>query len=191
MQSCCTQLTQNDSDEIAAGAQTRRTTPRVFLERPTAIARRTALHPAGAVRLAAQQSRQHTLDSTAKHRAMDEQFECDGGLSGTSARVWPWTILSARCGRHVGVAKVIVNNNPETMTLPLRSFRTAASWCFALALMLRSIAAQMEAQTPSASAALRCVSKHEGEPNRTSSSFEARARAFDFAKALAHARSSG
>src|SRR5262249_31212592 len=56
---------------------------------------------------------------------------------GTPARVLPCLILSARDGRHVGVAKVIVNNNPETMTLPLWLFRTAASWCFARVLMLR------------------------------------------------------
>ena len=59
------------------------------------------------------------------------------------------------------------------------------------ALMLRSIAAQMGAQTaPTAAAALRCVSKHEGHVV-ASSSFETRARSFDFAEPLEHARSSG
>jgi len=97
---------------------------------PTAIARRSALNSAGAVRLAAQQGRQHTLDSTTKRRArsMDDRLECDSGLIGTSARASPCIILSARCGQHVGVAKVIVNNNPETMKVPQRSFRTATSW---------------------------------------------------------------
>jgi len=194
MQTCCAQLTQNDSDEIAAGAQTRRATPRVLLERSTAIARKSALNSAGAVRLAAQQGRQHTLDSTTKRRArsMDDRLECDSGLSGTSARASPCIILSARCGQHVGVAKAIVNNNPETMKVPRRSFRTAAGWCFAPAPHAeehRSANGSIDA--PTASAALRCVSKHEGEPNRTSSSFETRARAFDSAEALAHARSSG
>jgi hypothetical protein len=62
---------------------------------------------------------------------MDHQFECDGGSMRTSARMLPWKILNAQCGRHVRVAKVIVNNNPETMKRSRPSFRTAAGWCFA------------------------------------------------------------
>ena len=42
-------------------------------------------------------------------------------------------ILSAQSGRHVWVANFIVNNNPKTMKLRRRSFRTAASWSFARA----------------------------------------------------------
>src|SRR5262245_39676676 len=76
MQTCCARLTQNDSDEIAAGAQTHRTATRVLLERPTAVGRRSA----GTVRLAAQ-AHQRTLDSTTTRRArsMDDRLECDGG----------------------------------------------------------------------------------------------------------------
>src|SRR5215831_6487378 len=69
----------------------------------------------------------------------------------------------ASAARHVGVATFIVNNNPETMKLPRRRFRTAAGWCFPLALMLRSIAARRERRRVDSPNALRCVSKHEGK----------------------------
>jgi len=90
-------------------------------------------------------------------------------------------ISSAECGRHVRVAKVIVNNNPETMKLRGRRFRTAASWCFAPALMLRSIAS-----AGASTAQMRCDASRsmKGEPNRSSSSFETRVRAFEFAGPL-------
>ena len=90
-------------------------------------------------------------------------------------------ISSAQCGRHVRVAKVIVNNNPETMKLRGRRFRTAASWCFAPALMLRSIAS-----AGASTAQMRCDASRsmKGEPNRSSSSFETRVRAFEFAGPL-------
>src|SRR5215813_1167928 len=120
---------------------------------------------------------------------MNKQFECDG--ESTSARRLPRKILPAQCGRHVGVAKVIVNNNPETVKRRWRSFCTAAGWCFAPALMLRSVAARRERRRFHSPNALRCVSKHEGEPNHSSSSFETRARACKFAERLRHARSSG
>src|SRR5262249_39763013 len=74
--------------------------------------------------------------------------------------------------RHVGVAVFIVNNNLETMKLRRWSFRTPAGWCFPLALMLRSVAARRERRRPHSPNALRCVSKHEGTPSRSSSSFE-------------------
>jgi len=99
---------------------------------PTAIARkRLASGRRGS--LAARQARQHTLESTPKRRArpMENRLECDGGSTRHVCARAPCIILSARCGQHVGVAKVIVNNNPETMKVPRRSFRTAASWCFA------------------------------------------------------------
>src|SRR5262245_53188383 len=60
---------------------------------------------------------------------MNKQFECDG--DSTSARRLPWKTLPAQCGRHVRVAKVIVNNNPETVKRRRRSFCTAAGWSFA------------------------------------------------------------
>src|SRR5262245_27664742 len=69
----------------------------------------------------------------------------------------------ASAARDVGVARFIVNNNPETMKLPRRRFRTAAGWCFPLALMLRSIAARRERRRLHSPNALRCVSKHEGK----------------------------
>src|SRR5262245_25835350 len=93
--------------------------------------------------------------------------------------------------RHVGVAVFIVNNNLETMKLRRWSFRTPAGWCFPLALMLRSVAARRERRRPHSPNALRCVSKHEGTPSRSSSSFETRARAFESAELFRHTRSSG
>jgi hypothetical protein len=60
-----------------------------------------------------------------------------------------------------------------------------------LALMLRSIAAECECSCSHSRSALRCVSKHEGAHIGSSSSFETRARPFDFAGSLQHARSSG
>jgi hypothetical protein len=60
-----------------------------------------------------------------------------------------------------------------------------------LPLMLRSIAARGERRCFHSRSTLRCVSKHEGEPYRPSSSFETRVRAFEFAERLRHARSSG
>jgi hypothetical protein len=91
------------------------------------------LHPAGAVRLAAQQARQHTpRDMPAKRRAMDQEFECDGGLSGTSARACRLAkILRTPSTGTWELQKSFVNNNPETMKVPRRSFHTAAGWCFA------------------------------------------------------------
>jgi hypothetical protein len=50
--------------------------------------------------------------------------------------------------------------------------------------MLRNIAAHRERRRLHSPSALRCVSKHEGELNRTSSSFETRARACKFAECL-------
>src|SRR5262245_17970040 len=83
------------------------------------------------------------------------------------------------------------------MDLSRRSFRASAGWYFART--------KPSSSRPSAAASqhgtkrrsihsrrtLRCVSKHEGELNRTFSSFETRARAFEFARLLRHARSSG
>src|SRR5262245_1144922 len=65
--------------------------------------------------------------------------------------------------RHVGVAPFPVNNRPETGKRRQPSFRTAAGWCFPLALMLRSIAARRERRRFHSQSALRCVSKHEGK----------------------------
>jgi hypothetical protein len=66
--------------------------------------------------------------ATRRARWMDDPFECHGGSTATFARMLPWRILRAQCGRHVRVAKVIVNNNPQTMKRSRRSFRTAAGW---------------------------------------------------------------
>jgi hypothetical protein len=108
---------------------------------------------------------------------MDDQFECDGGSMRTSARMLPWKILNAQCGRHVRVAKVIVNNNPEAMKRSRRSFRTAAGWCFA--------------RTQHASARLASFGQNDGRVRlakmpraRSSSSLETRAHAFEFAERL-------
>src|SRR5262249_32702671 len=60
-----------------------------------------------------------------------------------------------------------------------------------VALMLRSVAAGHERSRFHKPDPLRCVSKHEGTAPWPSSSFETRTREFDFAEALAHARSSG
>jgi hypothetical protein len=95
----------------------------------------------------------------------------------TSARMLPWKILNAQCGRHVRVAKVIVNNNPETMKRSRPSFRTAAGWCFA--------------RTQHASARLASFGQNDGRVRlakmpraRSSSSLETRAHAFEFAERL-------
>src|SRR5262245_7036465 len=77
----------------------------------------------------------------------------------------------------------------RTQYARLASFRQNARR--PLSLMLRSIAARRERRRFRSPNALRCVSKHEGEPNRTSSSFETRVRAFEFLELLRHARSSG
>src|SRR5262245_48451571 len=65
--------------------------------------------------------------------------------------------------RHVAVAPLPVNNRPETGKRSRPSFCTAAGWCFALALMLRSVAARRERRRFHSPNALRCVSKHEGK----------------------------
>ena len=52
------------------------------------------------------------------------------------------------------------------MDLGWRSFPTPAAWFFALALMLRSIAAECECSCSHSRSALRCVSKHEGARHR-------------------------
>src|SRR5262245_25412539 len=65
--------------------------------------------------------------------------------------------------RHVAVAPLPVNNRPETGKRSRPSFCTAAGWCFALALMLRSVAARREHRRFHSPNALRCVSKHEGK----------------------------
>jgi hypothetical protein len=59
------------------------------------------------------------------------------------------------------------------------------------ALMLRSIAARPSAGPSDRRGALRCVSKHEGVCKGPSSSFETRARAFEFEEHFSRARSSG
>ena len=92
------------------------------------------------------------------------------------ARRLPWKILRVQCGRHVRVAKVIVNNNPQTMKRSRRSFCTAAGWCVAPALMLRSAGASTAQMRCDASRSMRA------NPIARSSSFETRARAFKFAE---------
>src|SRR5262249_15581885 len=87
--------------------------------------------------------------------------------------------------RHGGGAEFIVNNNPGTMDRSPRSFPTAAGWCFRQVPVSQHVAAGPHAEghrSPSelacvhTSAALRCVSKHEGPAPCPSSSFETRAR---------------
>jgi hypothetical protein len=170
-------------------------------------------------------NRRANTRSTPRRSAGRDQWTTGSNVTaaplGTPARVWPCLILSARCGQHVGVAKVIVNNNPETMTLPLRSFRTAASWCFAQAKRSSSRPSAARAGTHShrrvimgprngipathsaSQTRVNALLLSRGAPrgddrSRTRwvrsakmrrapapSSFETRARAFDFAEALA------
>jgi hypothetical protein len=103
--------------------------------------------------------------------------------------------------QHVGVAPSIVNNNPETTERGRRSFPAAAGWFSHVAsfgrnapgtaaLMLRSIAARASTDA-STDSGRRDASRSMRAIPWLSSSFETRARAFDSAEALAHARSSG
>jgi hypothetical protein len=109
----------------------------------------------------------------------------------------------ARERPHVSVGIFIVNNNPQAtdhcrphvQVGSSRGVRRVASFGQnaqrSPALMLRSIAARPSAGPSDRRGALRCVSKHEGVCKGPSSSFETRARKFEFAESFSHARSSG
>src|SRR5262249_59954336 len=73
------------------------------------------------------------MDAASGHGGLQIQthYDADGDIWDVTDGDTSGVTCGPAPARHVGVAAFIVNNNPEAMKLPRRSFHTAASWCFA------------------------------------------------------------